>query len=380
MKKSTTFYFLSNPSAFWIMLLSCSIVFVIPSMGQRAWRVNQLSFAGADFMGLQTAIDSASNGDTLYVEPGWYGNISLTKSLYLYGVGFDIMSYDTATAFESGTSVGRLRFFAAGSGSTIEGFNFDDVQITETGGSSRVQVNDITIRRCRIGGYLWLYRYGTYNFPFSVQNWNIEQSLIGYLSIGDGSSSFVSNTKFSNCVIGGRPQGAGSPVSGAMSIHNSIAGVSNYSGIIFDRNVFYYCSFSPNGAVFSNNIIDYTVSGWNSSLTGNSFNNNVFVASQPAAAGTNTFGSTNIFGVPRADIFVPAVSADVVTNYRLKAGSPAANAAVDGGECGIFGGYFPMPVPPTPSNPRIYLVEHDGTSNPVTNQLRLRIKASSGEQ
>jgi hypothetical protein len=353
-----------------LLFLVVLIAFWNPAHGQRSWRVNQLFTSNATFRSLQAAIDSAANGDTLYVEPGNYGAINLTKRLYIFGIGFDVLSYDTATAFTSGTELSQLIFHSGSSGSTVEGFNITDY-VTLVRGTSGVMysINDIAIKRCKIN-YLYLSQYPYQDRSFSLSNWEFLQCIFNHVQIGDGSGSYIQSTLFRNCIVHNELRS--SP---------SVVNYSNYHGIVFINNVFgdfSSSSFRPQGCVFSNNIITGSMTSLNHSGNSlNSFNNNIFVSNLPSSSNFNTYSSNNIFGIPRSDIF-ESTSTSLVTHFRLKAGSPALNVASDGGDCGIFGGIAPMPVPPVPTNPRIYYIENDGTSNPNTNLLRLRIKASSG--
>jgi hypothetical protein len=349
--------------------ITCVFLFFTNANAQRAWRVNQIASINANFTSLQVAIDSAAHGDTLYVEPGNYGIINLSKRLMIYGVGFDINLYDTATAHKSESVITTITLLSGATGSAIEGLNIASNLFI---GANQAVAN-ILIKRCKVAG-LNLNPAASTAF-FSANNWIITQCLItSSISIGNTSNgSTITNCIFSNNIfrLSSLSMAASSPPS------------YSFSGIIFDRNVIRISgnTFSHREAIFSNNIFSVNSLPTTGAST---FNSNIFVNQQPATPGDNGYTTSNVFGVNAADIFVfeTWVSSNVpplVTHYQLKTGSPARNAATDGSDCGIFGGTSPMPIPPMPSNPRIYSFEADATSNPSTNQLRFRIKARSGD-
>lgn len=349
-----------------IFLASLAFLFLMSKSvdAQRSWRVNQTAAARATFTSLQAAIDSVANGDTLYVEPGNYGTINLTKNLKMYGVGFDVTLYDSATVFKAESQIGNMTIAAGGSGSAIEGFRITSLNFA----GSNSTINNILIKRCLFSTSLELRAAsGIYN----LSNILISQSIINNFSIGSNvTGSTVSGVIVSNCILQGS----------IFSIQVTNLGLNNFSGAIFSHNVIKPSTFSPASATFQNNIIHVGLG----SATASTFNNNICTSVQPTTGG-NSFGSGNVFSVGTENIFVSAASVwtssqatNLVQNFQLKAGSPAIGAASNGGNCGIFGGNAPMPFPPTPSIPQIYEFDADVNSNPSTNQLQFRIKARPG--
>ena len=99
----------------------------------------------------------------------------------------------------------------------------------------------------------------------------------------------------------------------------------------------------------------------------NELKNNLF-----DIAGTDVDG--NQYGVDMSAVFEGTGSTD--GQWQLKAGSVAIGAALDGGECGVFGGSNPYRLSGMPAGPYIYDATIP-TSGSATSGLPVQIKIRS---
>jgi hypothetical protein len=168
----------------------------------------------------------------------------------------------------------------------------------------------------------------------------------------------------------------------------------NSSNLMFENNIFYrgistnsdlanytvknnifignYSGFSGVNTVLQNNIVG---GGINSEADDDNLVQNNIIA---AGAMMPETGSNNIGDVDFADVFVDYPTGDNTSPdamYRLKEGSVAIGHAVDGGDCGIFGGDFPYVLSGLPPIPRFY--ESDISTLGSSQGLRVSFKAQS---
>lgn len=334
---------------------------------QRAWRVSQFSTASADFTSLAVAISTASHGDTLYVESGSYGNISLNKKLIFYGVGIRPADYDSASLSSIPSSIAILTLFDSCSGSRFEGLTITTVDLARV--SAGVVISDLVFKRCEISSNVTFSNFASLsNNPLSVSQVVINACILGGLNLGTHVNSYLSGIMISNCMINSSVQTATTTI-----------GSGNNTGILFVNNII-KSGINTNDAIFQNNIIS-TSSGGNLTINGshNTFSNNIWSAasvSNATGSTNNQFNAGNVYGALPANLFVGNVQTINLNAVVLKAGSPAIGAGINGVDCGIFGGTSPAVLPPMPSNPTLYFLEVDAV--PSSSQLGIRVKARSG--
>jgi len=98
-------------------LLIASAAAAVPALAQSTYTVD--GAGGADFTTIQAAIDAASDGDTINVNPGTYDEaIVLNKSLNLIG---DSAATTTLTYTDTGNTSSYLFFLGTNAGSQLNG-------------------------------------------------------------------------------------------------------------------------------------------------------------------------------------------------------------------------------------------------------------------
>ncbi len=209
-------------------------------------------------------------------------------------------------------------------------------------------VDDIVIRRC--GGT----SIGVFNSAGTTcNNWQISQCANADFT-GAWTGGKATNFRYDNCNIVGFFTGGISEHTGLFN-HCIFVGIGLpllNNAFIFQNSIFLDAQFSN----FSNTIFQHCLFSDGPGVTGanNLFNvafapgniNSVFTGSPRTVAGETTDGK-----------------------FRLKPGSPAIGAGIDGVDLGIFGGPNPYKLSGIPSIPTIYKLEAsslNATTNPFT--------------
>ena len=290
--------------------------------------------AGAQYINVQDAVDAAAAGDIIYIQPSpnSYGQIQMTKSLSIYGIGYNPELNNGQKA-----TVSDIRFqYADASGSKISGLNintiyldngtFNNHNVIITNNRINYIVGNGTTSRANnaiISGN-YLNRYGPVILCLSSQNWVISNNIIrqddpnpnGWYSFDRLNATTILN----NNIILTRQNGNGNQ----------------------STQVFYNC----NGTQISNNIFLFTGTGVaNMNLGSNSalnFQNNLtysYNTTLDVLSGTNNIDNMD----PLFVAFDPNVGLNSTTNdFNLQAGSPAVNAGTDGFDLGVFNGNLPF--------------------------------------
>lgn len=305
----------------------------------------------AQWDNLQTAIDSSSVGDTIYVQgsPTDYGAVYIKKKLHIIGAGIKPEG-NLLYGYQSQVSqiyIDTVSYISGGSGTIIEGLR---IGIISTFNGSK----DIIIRRNRI------YPYSTISLT-NVTNLLIYNNIIEYpVSITGSTNVIIMNNIIENSISGGST----STIISNNVFLNSGAFSSCVSSTI-TNNVFYDSEVT--GATYSN------------------FSNNIgFAISTSVLQGTNT-GANNLNADP---LFLYLYS---TTNYYyndqnkyiLKASSPGKNAGTDGSDIGIYGGQYPWPTSAltdyihciAPSIPMMQELNILNSSVPSNGNLNFSVKA-----
>ena len=318
--------------------------------------VSNSTLNAGQYSSLQTAINAAANGDTIYVtgSPFSYGDVKIDRKLCLIGAGYAI----TGTQNNLRTTLGNIFFGSNGtlgtdqSGSSFIGLFLGTINYYSLAGSN-IYLSRCYFTTANIGGNGWL-----------IEN-NIITNL-GFISF-NLSSCMVRNNYF---LSGGNiySNNAALDHSGLTLIHNIIGcKLSNLNNATVNNNVFFYSDISAwggvNTCIFTNNI---TASSVSSILP----------------YGTNT-GTGNINDVPFANLFAGGVStsqafpAVLSIDWHLLPASPGHNAATDGTDIGIYGGTMPMPNWTGASSliPQMTLLDIQNSDVPVNGNLNVRFKA-----
>lgn len=308
---------------------------------------------------LQMAIDSAADGDSLYVHGTNidYGNIIITnKTLTLIGAGY---GNNLTSNFQQKTYMYKMEFagFTGTKNVVLVGIYVDYISTTTGAGA----VNNLVIDRCAIT-----------RITNKCNNLIMRQSL---MEIGcDGNSIFsptVNNSALiQNCVISGNVTGG--------SVNTSV-----WENNIFKRTD---CAVGEIGtyngsATFINNIFNnsFAVNVYNCT-----FNNNLFVSTTSLCCGNSGVG--NIFNTSAGFVNNASPSNSIgkgnfcsAVDYHLAPGSAAIGAGTNSTDIGIYGGTNPLPATAVlngvPAMPRITEMNVQNLSVSPTGSLNVQIKA-----
>ena len=319
------------------ILLFLTIVFVaFATNAQSIIRVNNNAGIAADYTTLQAAHDAATAGDIIYLEfsPTSYGGCTFTKQLTVIGTGYFLTENPMTPQQKAPATTGDLTLNAGSEGTIITGLTINRIYIA---------ASNIVLRRNRITSFVYI----AYNV--NISNCIIEQNYIHY-SLTDYSNS--TNSIINNNIINrGVYMNSGS----SATFTNNIVNMQDSEGGTDD------CEFY-NSTVQNNIFYRHTAYTTNTELR-----NNIF-----AAAGTDVDG--NQYNIDMGTVFLGTGSTD--GQWQLSASSPALGAAIDGGECGAFGGPNPYRLSGLPAVPYIYeaIIPTNGSA---TNGLPVQIKIRS---
>lgn len=139
-------------------------------------------------MNLQTVIDNAASGDVILVEGGNYGNITINKTLKIYGTGYLLSSVQQLNL--AAAVLGNIIFANGSSGSILSGFQTDYV---------RIAASNIYLSRC-FSGILSLGADGI-GFNSSADNIMIKHCYITKFEAVGLTNKTVFNFSFKNNLI-----------------------------------------------------------------------------------------------------------------------------------------------------------------------------------
>lgn len=316
---------------------------------------------------LQTAVDSAQNGDYIYVPGGSYdvSTLYIDKKLTIIGAGH----YPDSTLATNFTNIeGSIKFKTGSDFTIIEGF-----YIT---GSIYFGVTDIdsmyniSIIRCSLVDL---------SFSYALSE----------TVIGKTNSNFISENIICGKIYGGETE---SNYFEKNIVKSSIYDFENNN--CFTNNIFLnkkstytdYLFNDINNALFKNNIILDNYGGtYGSNNTNNcTFNNNLLVSEFPNFFGSsssssgsysNNVGVANIIGIAQDSIFINQSGTifNYSHNYHLKPTCPGIGAGDDGTNIGIYGTGIPYKEGAVPSNPHI----QEFTITVEDNNLKVKAKVTA---
>jgi hypothetical protein len=292
----------------------------------------------AQYTDLQTAINAATAGDTLYVSGSSanYGDIVIDKQLVLMGTGFNPQK-----EFPFVSSFGQIDFQMGSSGSIISGFNFSN---NVNGAVANIQIRRCTFQSLNVTG----------------TNWLIENNFVNYFIDCGNSFNLVINNNF---------------ISG--QINNS-----SLPNFILSNNLF----FTAGGGILLNNITNANIvnnifyGAHTGGVSNSVFNNNLTFNSlqNTLPYGTNT-GNGNLSNQDPQFTTIQTLGYNfsAFDDYRLLPASPGHNAGTDGTDIGPFGGSSPFLSSPIGGEPKIPQVKNMNLSNttyPLNGNINLNVK------
>ena len=326
--------------------LSASLLFVLLALaGQLASaqtitirRVNNNGITGTNiYATLQLAITAAAPGDIIQVEPSTtaYAGVACTKQLSFVGPGY-FLSENTPPALQASPTtavVGNFDFQSGSAGSSVSG-----LVITS---SCYVRVDNISITRCQLTGYVYLGYTAATTGAVIRQNYmdGIQQS-------SPSTNSLITN----NIIINGNVNLSGVGMTGEFS-NNSVINTSVSLNTFTVRNNY-----------FNNALTTTANTAW-------SFNQ--FTTTTPPTLGTS---SNNTANVPLASVFLLSPGAQYDGWYKLRTTSPALGAGQGGVDVGATGSAtgFGYRFGGQPAIPAIYQLNQTVTGNNLNVTLGTR--------
>ena len=326
------------------------------------------SNSGLNYTSVQAAVDASSAGDIIYVQPSPnnYGNINMSKTLHIYGLGHNPeLNAGQYALFQD------IHFNANASNSTISGLNVNDFYLSYTGNNNGVVISNNRIRQAVRGGSNNAYsadivisgNYFTHNSTYHIdqygaQNWIINNNTFDRSGTNAAWNIFnrLNNTAvLNNNIILSRQNGDGNQ---SVNVFNAC------NGVQISNNIF----------IFTGNNVANMNHGGSSALT---FNNNLTYSVTTAL---DALGGTNIDDTdPLFTLFNPNNSLNNLTHdYTFQGGSPALNAGADGNDLGVMNGGFPFNLRGYPT-PLPYLTDFVIFNNilSVGTDLNINVKADA---
>jgi len=304
------------------------------------------------YMNLQTAIDSASAGDSIYVHGSAtsYGSVIINKRLTLLGTGHKPNKANILVSVIGNVLFDSVATVSGASGTKIIGFKIN--RVTGYGGSGGTK-NILIQRNYFISG-------GT-KITSTGSGWTIENNIFypSSININNKANTIIRNNIFSGAYLA----------------------TSNQSTVLIANNIFFgtppATAFTTvSNALIANNIFSGS-SPKGSNVSSNIFSNNITYQTSydTIPFGTNT-GSGNF--VAQNPQFTNAATNDFNYSYdfSLQATSPGKNAGTDGTDIGIYGGATPfLDMTGTPAIPQVKSVMILNPMIPVGDSLQVIIKA-----
>ncbi len=331
--------------------------------------------SGANYASIGSAINNASNGDTIYIHPSGfsYGSFSLNKQLVFIGPG-----HHPEYAGGYGAEIETLTLQNGSSGSKFIGLIFGTIKCALWN-----QVNNIEITN----NYFYSHTAisGAYGDNSDGDNWLIQGNVIIQkescggcilLNVNTGSvNNPNTNWIFRNNFIQSK---SSTGTTNIFKYLNSTITIEN--NIIVHRNP--NPVFTENyitGGEFRNNIfwaINANFTKLDSNAVNILFSNNLTYHSNGSLAilpGTNNIDNTD----PQFEN-IPAGNPiwDYANNYMLSAASAGAGAGTDGTDIGIYGSYYPFRMEGYPQDfPRFKSISVSNTIVPQGQTVQVQLKA-----
>jgi len=299
----------------------------------------------AQFSDIQSALNAANAGDTIYVNGTQYlyPDFEVSKKAIIIGAGYNSSNQLNLNTTVNNISLNKTLVQNDASGTVIMGFMIYD-QVGLASGSSAV--NNITLTR---------------NFFRPNNNFTV-------VSICSTCSNWlIYNNIFINCCGGSYTVGIdGGNGSTNVIIQNNFFssegnGIQNFnqSSVVIDHNIFQNTGIAAvKFATITNNIYVTTNSRnfMDANTNYNIFDDNLSIVNSIGPdAPTNSFlggtnsGAGNQVGVdPLFTAVADLNNFNYSFNYRLQSGSPGHNAGTDGTDLGVYGGTYPFPSGGTP--------------------------------
>lgn len=338
----------------------------ITNFAQNVWTVDNRPGTTAQFTSVQAAIDTAAEGDFIYVHPSpiLYNNITINKEIHLRGIG-----HSPELANGEFATIGAITLFTDNLGITASNSSISGLVVNIINDNQFAPISNVLIQNNRIG-------FISFSRPF---NFIIQGNVFSSFSQANSIRFFTNVTHANNIIshnifIRNTNSQIDAVIEGLVSsetFSNNIM-VFNNTPATNDLGAFEFC----NNPIVNNNI--FLIRGTNTvaneikllNSTINFQNCLTFAyggQTLNTLSGNDNLDNTNPLFVNIGDTANMAFSQS--NNYKLDVGSPAINAGSDGDDLGVYAQGFlfqmkgyPFDLPyPTSINITNALVEAGGT-------------------
>jgi len=314
--------------------------------------VSNHSNSPGQYTNLQTAINAALPGDTLYVHGSTvsYGNVTVNKTLTFIGTGHNPNKPNPLVSEIGNLTLDSVSGVSGASGTRVAGFKLNRISgYAGSGGTKNVRI----ARNYFVSG-------GT-KITVTGSGWIIENNIFypSYITLNNNGNVMVRNNIFSGAYIFS----------------------SNKATVLIVNNVF--LGFSPatalstvSNALIANNIFMGS-SPKGSSVNSNTFSNNITyqTANDTIPFGSNT-GTGNLVAQNPMFTNLPINSFNYGYDFTLQPTSPGKNAGTDGTDIGVYGGISPfVDLTGSPAIPQMKYVTILNPVIQVGDSLKVNIKA-----
>jgi len=281
---------------------------------------------GSQYTSLQTAYNASTNGDTLLIEgtdiPYFMTGCPFVwaKSLTVIGIGFNPnKQLPKRTVIRNTDCDGVFHIGSGGSGSSFYGIEFSHGVYVSNG-----PLNNISFENCKFNVYFNFACNSTTNFAFRNCIFDNDNGL----NLAFGQCNNAATGLVSNCVFDGYVEGNNCALAAVVfehCIYFSTAGTQIFNNVRYAdiRNNIFVNRF-PTGSFSSN------------------YQNNICAVAgtfPPSPANGNT-ASGNIENTnPLFTTYTSGAFYSSLHDYDVQAGSVANNAATNGTDIGVHGGY-----------------------------------------
>jgi|JI6StandDraft_1071083.scaffolds.fasta_scaffold03579_5 hypothetical protein len=328
------------------------------------------------YTSINSAVSSASNGDTIYIPGGSWSitpSLTINKKLHIFGVGHNP---DSTIATGYTLLTGDINILSNASGGSISGLKCaGTIRFGTTAGNQ--DVNNYEISRCNLTNlYLGFSSPTTAELNLFYENLVTNGVVDLYNSVNNGFYNnvfyIVKNVGINNL------------------FRNNIFNLSmaeNYS----DGYFWYGCQASfvnAKGSLFENNIFRgklMSAGGYNDNFSNCTFYNNLFSmegdcgSAAPTCTGCVDYNS--LLSQPDSLIFEYYPIGQVFQydlNFQLQESSQGKNAGTDGSDIGVYGGTYAWKESGTPKTPHIQTKAIGAASNADgTLDVEIKVKAQN---
>ncbi len=328
---------------------------------------NNVTFPG-QYSTIQSAINAASTGDTIYIYPSaslYNEAVNITKRLVIIGSGANEQRPSRLPSFVNTINLTS----SAASGSVLTGLYLYNII---TSGSDIIPVDNLIVSDCRFngqdGGICQFFGSnilienciffgngigGGFRFPRYGSSGNIIQNsyIHGSIALRPGTNTIIRNNIF------------------ASGDANTVAFTDIQNGE----------AFGPNVRIWNNIFFKSNPIGPRSVSDASEFKNNIYhLTNNPPPVNAQSSGNLNA-NPQFVNYPIGGSNFSFEYNFHLQPSSPGINYGTDGKDVGMWGGPAPVNLGFEPPIPRIYDFKVNNATVPAGGTIQLTIKATKAQ-